>query len=160
MQSLLQIDSNYNSYYSALLIIIIKLIMYSGSGASLVALTSSVDITSGEILCPNTHPVVFTCIAVEASFLSWQRNRNEIEPNFNIGDTPRSVMTGPYNLSLDEIHRHEGQVANMTSRLVVSLNDLVNGDRVTCKELVAQDSITLHYKLQGDCISFRNGVKR
>jgi hypothetical protein len=92
---------------------------------------------------------------VEASFLSWQRNGDEIEPNFNIGDTPRTVVTGPYNLSLDEIHRNVGpgmgQVANMTSRLVVSLNDLMNGDRVTCKELVAQDSITLHYKTQGDC---------
>ena len=88
--------------------------------------------------------------------MSWQRNGNEIEPNFNIGDTPTTVVTGSYNLSLDEIHLHEGpgmgvrQVANMTSRLVVSLNDLVNGDRVTCKELVAQDSITLHYKIQGD----------
>ena len=130
--------------------------MYVGSGASLVTLTSSVDITSGTALCPNTHPVVFTCTAVEASFLSWQRNRNEIEPNFNIGDAPRIVVTGPYNLSLDEIHRHMGpgmgvrQVANMTSRLVVSLNDLMNNDRVTCRELVAQDSITLHYKIQGD----------
>ena len=119
-------------------------------------LTSSVDITSGTALCPNTQPVVFTCIAVEASFLSWQRNRNEIEPNFNIGDAPRTVVTGPYNLSLDEMHRHVApgtgvrQVANMTSRLVVNLNDLTNGDRVTCKELVAQNSITLHYKIQGD----------
>ena len=117
-------------------------------------LTSSVDITSGTALCPNTQPVVFTCIAVEASFLSWQRNRNEIEPNFNIGDAPRTVVTGPYNLSLDEMHRHVApgtgvrQVANMTSRLVVNLNDLTNGDRVTCKELVAQNSITLHYKIQ------------
>ncbi len=129
--------------------------MYAGSGATLITLTSAVNITSGAALCPNTQPVVFTCIAVEASFLSWQRNRDEIEPNFNIGDMPRTVVTGPYNLSLDEIRRHVGpgmgQVANMTSRLMVSLNDLMSGDRVSCKELVAQDSITLHYKIQGDC---------
>ena len=117
----------------------------------MVTLTSSVNITSGEAICPNTQPVVFTCVAVEASFLSWQRSGEEIEPNFNIGDTPRTVVSGPYNLSLDEIHVGLRQVANMTSRLVINLTDLMDGDRVTCKELVANDSVTLHYKIQGEC---------
>ena len=100
------------------------------------------------------EPVVFICVAVEASFLSWQRNGEEIEPNFNIGDTPRTVITGPYNLLLDEIRVGRlRQVANLTSRLVVNLTDLMNGDQLTCKELVAQDSLTLHYKIQGDCIA-------
>ena len=115
------------------------------------ALTSSVNITSGSGLCHSMQPVVFTCIAVDVSFLGWQRNREEIEPNFNIGDTPRNVVSGPYTLSLDEIHVGQlRQVANMSSSLVVNLTELVNGDQVTCKELVAQDSITLHYKIQGN----------
>lgn len=119
------------------------------SAAPLVTLTSSVNVTSGEAVCPNTQPVVFICVAVEASFLSWQRNGEEIEPNFNIGDTPRTVITEPYTLSLDKIHVGLRQVANMTSRLVINLTDLMNGDQVTCKELVANDSMTLHYKIQG-----------
>ena len=113
-------------------------------------LTSSVNITTGASLCRNMQPVVFTCTTEDVSFLSWQRNREEIEPNFNIGDTPRSVVSGLYTLFLDEIHVGQlRQVANMSSRLVVNLTDLMDGDKVTCKELVAQDSINLHYKIQG-----------
>ena len=117
-------------------------------------LTSSVNITSGAALCRNMQPVVFTCTAVDVSFLSWQRNGEEIEPNFNIGDMPRRVASGLYTLFLNEIHvsqLRQLQVANMTSRLVVNLTDLVDGDKVTCKELVAQDSINLHYKIRGIC---------
>ena len=118
----------------------------------MVALTSSVNITSGAALCRNIQPVVFTCTTVDVSFLSWQRNREEIEPSFNIGDTPRNVVSGPYTLFLDGIHVGQlRQVANMSSRLVVNLTDLMDGDQVTCKELVAQDSINLHYKIQGIC---------
>ena len=118
----------------------------------MVTLTSSVNITSGAALCHNMQPVVFTCTTVDVSFLSWQRNREEIEPNFNIGDTPRSVVSSLYTLFLDEIHVGQlRQVANMSSRLVVNLTDLMDGDKVTCKELVAQDSINLHYKIQGIC---------
>ena len=117
----------------------------------MVTLTSSMDITSGEAICLNTQPVIFTCVAVEASFLSWQRNGEEIEPSFNIGDTPRTVVSGPYILSLDEIHAVGLRQANMTSRLVINLTDLMNSDQVVCMELVAHDSVTLHYEIRGDC---------
>ena len=114
------------------------------------------DITSGETICLTAQPVVFTCVAVEASFLIWQRNGEEIEPNFNIGDTPRTVGSGPYTLSLDEIHAVGLRQANMTSRLVINLTDLMNGDQVVCMELVAHNSVTLHYEIRGDCNNYYN----
>ena len=100
-------------------------------------------------------PVQFTCIALEASFLiSWQENGEEIEPNFNIGDIPKTVtvVNDPYTLLLDEISvgLRQDLVANMTSRLMINLTDLMNGDQVTCSELAAHDSVTLHYEIRGD----------
>lgn len=116
----------------------------------MITLTSSVDITTGTTVCLNAQPVVFTCVAVEVSFLRWQRNGEEIEPNFNIGDTPRMVVSGPYTLLLDEIHAVSLRQANMTSRLAINLTDLMNGDQVACMELVAHDSVILHYEIRGD----------
>ena len=97
--------------------------------------------------------MIFTCVAVEASFLRWQRNGQEIKPNFNIGDQPKTIVSGPYMLSLDEISVQVGlrQVANMTSRLVINFTDLMNSDQVTCSELIAHDSVTLNYRIRGNC---------
>ena len=54
-------------------------------------------------------------------------------------------------LSLDEISVGLRQVANMTSRLMINLTDLMNSDQVSCLELAARDSVTLHYNIRGDC---------
>ena len=107
---------------------------------------------SGGAVCSNNiiPPIEFTCIAVEVSFLDWQINGTGIQPTFNIGDNPMTVNTGPYSLSLDRISADPIRpVANMTVRLVANISSLPSGHRITCLELVAENSVTLHYLLRG-----------
>ena len=108
------------------------------------------DVTSGGAVCSNIPPVEFTCVAVEVSFLDWQVNGANIQPTFNIGDNPMTVNSGPYVLSLDRISADSMRpVANMTTRLEANISSLLSGYRVTCLELVAENSVTLHYALRG-----------
>ena len=108
------------------------------------------DVTSGTAVCSNIPPVEVSCIALEVSFLDWQVNGENIQPTFNIGDNPVTVNSGPYRLSLDRISADSVRpVANMTIRLVANISSLPSGYRITCLELVAENSVTLHYLLRG-----------
>ena len=74
----------------------------------------------------------------------------EIEPNFNIGDSPREQNTGPYTLILESIDVNQPRrVANMTTRLVVNISSLTSGDEITCATLGTNSSETLNYTLRG-----------
>ena len=106
--------------------------------------------TSGAAVCSNIPPVEISCIAVEVSFLDWQINGENIQPTFNIGDNPMTVNSGPYRLSLDRISADPVRpVANMTIRLVANISSLPSGYRITCLELVAENSVTFYYLLRG-----------
>lgn len=119
-------------------------------GTPSISLSTSVDVTSGDAVCSNIPPVEFTCVAVEVSFLDWQVNGVNIQPTFNIGDNPLTVSSGSYILSLDRISADQMRpVANMTVRLVANISSLPSGHRITCLELVAESSLTLHYVARG-----------
>ena len=74
----------------------------------------------------------------------------EIEPNFNIGDSPREQNTGPYTVILEAIDVDQTRrVANMTTQLVVNISSLMSGDEITCATLGTNSSKTLNYTLRG-----------
>ena len=74
----------------------------------------------------------------------------EIEPNFNIGDSPGERNTGPYTIILEAIDVDETRrVANMTTQLVVNISSLMSGDQVTCATLGVSSSKTLDYTIRG-----------
>ena len=95
--------------------------------------TSSVDITSGQVVCPSIH-VEFTCVGVNINYLEWQLNGAELQPNFDIGDSaPMEVTSGPYILYLDTISvNNEERVANMSIRFNANISNLSSGDRLSC----------------------------
>ena len=100
-------------------------------------------------MCPNLSLVV-ECIGIEVNFLEWRRNDVEIEPNFNIGDSPREQSTGPYTLILEAIDVDQmKRVANMTTRLVVNISSLRSGDEITCATFGMSSSEMLNYTLRG-----------
>ena len=79
----------------------------------------------------------------------------EIEPNFNIGDSPREQSTGPYTVILEAIDVDQTRrVANMTTRLVVNIMSLTSGDEITCVTFGTNSSETLNYMLRGTTTHF------
>ena len=96
--------------------------------------TSSVDITSGQVVCSNIH-IEFRCVGVNVSFLEWQINGTELQPNFDIGDSaPMEETSGPYTLYLDTISvNNVERVANMSIRFHTNnISNLGSGGRLSC----------------------------
>ena len=112
---------------------------------------SSVDLTAGKEVCLNTPTVEFSCVGQEVSFLAWQRNGVEIEPNFHIGRLPGTYNStnGPYTLFLDNVTDVEMRVANITTRLLVNISYLMSGDEIVCATLGMNSSKILNYTFRG-----------
>ena len=122
------------------------------SGAQTVSLQSlNTDVTSGRAVCPELS-LMFECKGIDLSFLEFQINVMEIEPNFNTGDLPgeRNLSSGPYTLELVSINVDQARrVANMTVRLITSILSLMSTDKITCVTLGRNSSIMLNYTLRG-----------
>ena len=125
----------------------------SYAGLPSIVLKSSVDVTSGGLLCPNIT-VEFTCTATEVAFLNWFRNGIEIE-DFNFADNhPQMLVVPPYLLFLDTVTIFpSGLQANITSRLVVNLSELMSGDNISCSQVNIGTSKLLSYALRGNCMN-------
>ena len=103
------------------------------------------------MVCPNLHPVEFTCVGVEVSFLDWRRNEISIGIFTSISNEGVVLQPeGPFTLFLDSITKGGGR-ANMTSRLVGGISNLISGDRINCTELEGRNNTrTLNYTMRGD----------
>ena len=105
------------------------------------------------MVCPNVPSIEFTCIGVNVSFLEWQINGEELQPNFDIGDSaPMNETNGPYTLYLDALSRRNNmeRVANMTTRLLVNIASLNSGDRISCAAQFGNiNSAVLNYTIRG-----------
>ena len=122
------------------------------SGAQDVSLQSlNTDVTSGREVCPGLS-LMFECKGTDLSFLEFQINGMEIEPNFNIGDVPgeRNSSSGPYTLELVSIDVDQARrVSNMTVRLRTNISSLMSTDKITCATLGRNSSTMLNYTLRG-----------
>ena len=109
------------------------------------------DVSSGEPLCPNIS-VELTCVATRVAFLDWRINNSDIV-DFNAGDSPSptGMIFTPYTVFLDVVNLISmTSNANITSRLVVNLSDLMIGDHISCSHLGLNDSVTISYTLRGN----------
>ena len=118
----------------------------------MLSLVSSTDVTSGQEVCPQI--IEFSCAGIEVSFLEWQRNGIEIEPNFHIGNSAPSEQTnGLYTVILEAIDVDQTRrVANMTTRLVINISSLMSGDEIVCATLGMNSSTMLNYTLRGNAL--------
>ena len=119
------------------------------SGAQDVSLQSlNTDVTSGRKVCPGLS-LMFECKGTDLSFLEFQINGMEIEPNFNTGDDlgERNSSSGPYTLEL--VSNQARRIANITARLITSVSSLMSTDEITCETLGRNSSIILNYTLRG-----------
>ena len=107
------------------------------------------DVLNGGVICPNLYPVEFICIGVEVTALQWQRNGAFIGGAFtgfsNEGDVQQ---LGSLTLFLDSIITRN-VAANMTSRLVGNISNLISGDRIKCASMNTENTVTLNYSLRG-----------
>ena len=72
------------------------------TGVPSIDLSSTVDVTSGAAVCPNTSLEV-TCVGVEVGFLQWDRNGMKIG-DFNAGDSEQTEeFVYPFTLFLDMV---------------------------------------------------------
>ena len=110
------------------------------------------NILLGGVVCPNLYPVEFTCIGIEVGGLVWRRNRTNIGGAFvaGISSEGNSQQAQGFILFLDSITTRNS-VANMTSRLVGNISNLISGDRITCAGTGLEDTAILNYLLRGTC---------
>ena len=94
------------------------------------------NITFGGLICPTTA-VNFTCTAVDAANVEWQRNGSKItiflqRDMIGPSDDPR-VPFG-FEIELTKLERDNQQfTANFTTTLSANLSVLMNGsDRISC----------------------------
>ena len=111
-----------------------------------------IDVVNGGVVCPNLHPVEFTCVGVEVDLLLWQRNGNRIGVFTTFAEEGDVLQpAGPLTLILDSITKSGGPTVNVTSRLVGNISDLISGDRITCiASMDRMDTETLNYTLRGN----------
>ena len=124
--------------------------LFHHAGAPSIVLNSTVDVTSGGDVCANVV-VEFICIATGVAFLGWFRNGMEIE-DFNLADQKQMIIVPPYTLFLDRVSVFPQMTseANFTSRLVVNLTRLMNGDSISCSQIDVGASNVLSYTLRGN----------
>ena len=120
--------------------------MFVGQAPVSLTLTSPVDVTSGNTICPNTK-VEFTCIAVSVTALTWRRNVMDID-SFNVlSALGRREPVDPFITFLDV---NTGDPANMTTRLVFNASDVMSGDTVDCITNRGGRTVTLNYETEGN----------
>ena len=79
--------------------------------------------------------------------LQWQRNETNIGGAFSsISSEGNIQQVDSFTLILDSITTRD-IVANMTSRLVTNISNLISGDRITCGAVNMLDTRTLNYVL-------------
>ena len=102
------------------------------------------------MVCPNLYPVEFTCVGIEVNSLEWERSQIVLafisSRNANEGMVP--TQNGPFTVFLDAITRNDDG-ANMTSRLVGNISDLISGDTIKCAGFNVEDIVTLDFTLRG-----------
>ena len=90
------------------------------------------------------------CTGIEVTALHWQRNGTNIGGGFtpasHKGDTQKLELI---TLILDSITTRN-TMANMTSRLLANISNLMVGEEITCDAVIVQDAITLNYSLRGE----------
>lgn len=121
---------------------------------------SSVNVSSGQVVCPSIH-VEFICFGINVSFIEWQINGVELQPNFDIGDSaPMEVTNGLYTLYLDAISVNSlERVANMTTRFRANISNLGSGDQLSCAANGGINSSSiLDYLIRGkqDLVQYRD----
>ena len=113
-----------------------------------ISLSSSVDVMSGGALCPY-NSVEFTCVATGVTFINWQANNRRIA-GFNAGQQHAQEFSPPYTVFLDEVNVDMmTELANMTSRIVVNMSDLVTGVQLSCSQLSIKRVLNISYVIRG-----------
>ena len=116
------------------------------SAAGPVTLLSNV--TFGGLIC-STPAVEFTCTAVDATDVEWQRNGNRITvflPRDTIGlsDDPR--VPSWFQIELTAAEQDNQGRTNFTTTLTANLSVLMNGgDQISCHSAGGNDSISITY---------------
>ena len=118
--------------------------MIVGQAPVSLTLTSPVDTTSGNTICPNTK-VEFTCMGVSVTASTWQRNGMDIE-SFNVLSVLGRFEQDPFITFLDV---NTGDPANMTSRLVFNVTDVMSGDTINCITDRGGRIVTMSYQTKG-----------
>ena len=91
----------------------------------------------------------FTCVGVEVSFLEWRINEMRIDIITGNSNEGAVLQHGPFTLFLDSITRRGGR-ANMTSRLIASISNLIIGNTIRCTELGdLEHTRILNYSVKG-----------
>ena len=108
-------------------------------------LTSPVDVTSGNTICPNTK-VEFTCIGISVTASTWRRNGMDIDAFNVLSGLGRREPVDPFITFLDV---NTGDPANMTSRLVFNVSDVMSGDTIDCITSGGGRTVTLNYETIG-----------
>ena len=118
--------------------------MFVGQSPVSLTLTSPVDVTSGNTVCPNTE-VELSCIAVGISALTWRRNGMDID-SFNVLSELGRREQDPFTTFLD---MNTGYPANMTTRLTFNASDVMSGDTIDCTTNRGGGIITLNFEIMG-----------
>jgi hypothetical protein len=106
------------------------------------------EIINGGTVCP-LYPVEITCVGIEVTLLQWRRNEVNIGGAFSIAFNSGDVQrVDSFTLILDSITTRN-IVANITSRLVTNISNLISGDTIGCVAIM-QDTRTLNYILRGN----------
>ena len=107
-------------------------------------MTSPGDVTSGNTICPNAE-VELTCIGVSVTASTWRRNGVDID-SFNVLSGLGRREQDPFITFLDV---NTGNPANMTSRLVFNVSDVMSGDTIDCITSDGGRTVTLNYETIG-----------
>ena len=136
---------SYSYRYVLLVTMYLAIIMFVGQLSVTLTLTSPVDVTSGNTICPNTK-VEFTCIAVRVTGLAWRRNSMDIDAFNVLSALGRREPVDPFITYLD---MNTGDPANMTTRLVFNASDVMSDDTIDCITNRGGRTVTLSYQTKG-----------
>lgn len=127
------------------------------SSSTSLELTSSVDVTSGGIVCPNTR-VEFTCKGVAINSLSWQRNTIEIGAVTLFSEAGSTRQMGAFTIFIDSVSLNTTErLGNMTSRLVFILSNVNSTDQIHCAESpISRKTETLNFIRRSKLVVYNN----
>ena len=102
------------------------------SGVDGFSLSSSPSSEDGQVtVCPDTT-VTLTCTASQVTSQGW-RDQNGLIGGFGTIDAETSVIEdGPYTLTLVTVDDDGDSLANLTSTLEVTVDDIPNGTNISC----------------------------
>ena len=106
------------------------------------------NVTFGGLIC-STPAVEFTCTAVDATDVEWQRNGNRIivflpRDTIGLSDDPR--VPSWFQIELTAVEQDNQGRTNFTTTLTANLSVLMNGgDQISCHSAGGNDSISITY---------------